>query len=126
VPGEYFLGAVLEFEHRPGLTEDGMRDLIARRKETQPIGEWSCGSTFTNPKGQHAARLIETAGLKGHRIGDIMVSTKHANFLVNVGEGRAADVESLVKFIQEEVRKQSGVQLTPEFHTVGQSMEEAS
>jgi UDP-N-acetylmuramate dehydrogenase len=126
VPGEYFLGAVLEFEHRPGLTEDGMRELIARRKETQPIGEWSCGSTFTNPKGQHAARLIETAGLKGHRIGDIMVSTKHANFLVNVGEGRAADVESLVKFIQEEVRKQSGVQLTPEFHTVGQSMEEAS
>jgi len=46
VPGEYFLGAVLEFEQRPGLTDDGLRDMIARRKESQPIGEWSCGSTF--------------------------------------------------------------------------------
>ena len=61
-----------------------MRELLARRKETQPIGEWSCGSTFTNPPGDHAARLIEAAGLKGTRIGDIMVSPKHANFLVNV------------------------------------------
>src|SRR4029078_214021 len=114
----YFLGAVLDFEHRPGLTEDGMRELIAKRKETQPIGEWSCGSTFTNPKGQHAARLIESAGLKGHRIGDIMVPTKHATFLVKGGEAKAADVESLVKLIQDTVRAQSGVQLTPEFHAV--------
>ncbi len=60
----------------PALTEDGMRELIAKRKETQPIGEWSCGSTFTNPTGEHAARLIEAAGLKGIRIGDIMVSTQ--------------------------------------------------
>ncbi len=121
VPGEFFLGAVLEFERRPGLTEDAMRELIARRKETQPIGEWSCGSTFTNPPGDHAARLIEAAGLKGHRIGDIMVSTKHANFLVNVGEARAADVEKLVGFIQAEVRTRFGVRLTPEFHVTGEA-----
>ena len=121
VPGEFFLGAVLEFERRPGLTEDAMRELIARRKETQPIGEWSCGSTFTNPAGDHAARLIEAAGLKGHRIGDIMVSTKHANFLVNVGEARAADVEKLVGFIQAQVQERFGVRLTPEFHVTGES-----
>jgi UDP-N-acetylmuramate dehydrogenase len=120
VPGEFFLGAVLTFEHRPGLTEDGLRQLIARRKETQPIGEWSCGSTFTNPPGDHAARLIEAAGLKGHRIGDIMVSTKHANFLVNVGDARAADVEQLVALIQAEVQKRSGIRLTPEFHVAGE------
>jgi len=120
VPGEFFLGAVLEFERRPGLTEDAMRELIARRKETQPIGEWSCGSTFTNPAGDHAARLIEAAGLKGHRIGDIMVSTKHANFLVNVGEARAADVEKLVGFIQGQVQERFGVRLTPEFHVTGE------
>jgi UDP-N-acetylmuramate dehydrogenase len=121
VPGEFFLGAVLEFEHRPGLTEDAMRELIARRKEAQPIGEWSCGSTFTNPRGGHAARLIEAAGLKGHRIGDVMVSNKHANFLVNVGDARAADVEKLVRFIQDEVQKHSGVRLTPEFHVAGEA-----
>src|SRR4051812_31542460 len=121
VPGEFFLGAELSFEKKPGLTEDGMRELIARRKETQPIGEWSCGSTFTNPKGDHAARLIEAAGLKGQRIGDIMVSTKHANFLVNVGEAKAVQVEQLVAHIQAEVQRRFSVKLTPEFHTVGES-----
>src|SRR5262245_6750180 len=121
VPGEYFVGAVLEFEKRPGLTEEPMRELIARRKETQPIGEWSCGSTFTNPRGDHAARLIEAAGLKGHRIGDIMVSTKHANFLVNVGEAKAADVEKLVAHIQSVVSQKFGVALTPEFKTAGEA-----
>jgi UDP-N-acetylmuramate dehydrogenase len=121
VPGEFFLGAVLEFEHRPGLTDDALRDLIARRKESQPIGEWSCGSTFTNPKGDHAARLIEAAGLKGTRIGDVMVSPKHANFLVNVDAAKAADVERLVALIQQEVKRQFGVTLTPEFRVVGEA-----
>ena len=121
VPGEFFLGAVLAFEHRPGLTDQAMREMIARRKETQPIGEWSCGSTFTNPPGRHAARLIEEAGLKGTRIGDVMVSPKHANFLVNVGAASAADVEQLVALIQKEVARKSGVRLTPEFRTVGEA-----
>ncbi|HEU4590529.1 MAG TPA: UDP-N-acetylmuramate dehydrogenase [Steroidobacteraceae bacterium] len=121
VPGEFFLGAVLAFEHRPGLTDEAMREMIARRKETQPIGEWSCGSTFTNPPGRHAARLIEEAGLKGTRIGDVMVSPKHANFLVNVGAASAADVEQLVALIQKEVARKSGVRLTPEFRTVGEA-----
>jgi UDP-N-acetylmuramate dehydrogenase len=120
-PGEFFLAASLEFEYRPGITEDGMRELLARRKETQPIGEWSCGSTFTNPPGDHAARLIEAAGLKGTRIGDIMVSPKHANFLVNVEAAKAADVERLVQLIQQEVQKQFGISLTPEFRTVGEA-----
>ena len=119
-PGEYFLAAALEFEYRPGVTEEAMRELLLRRKETQPIGEWSCGSTFTNPPGDHAARLIEAAGLKGTRIGDIMVSPKHANFLVNVEAATAADVERLVALIQQEVAKQFGVQLAPEFRTVGE------
>jgi UDP-N-acetylmuramate dehydrogenase len=121
VAGESFLAAALEFEYRPGITEEGMRELLARRKETQPIGEWSCGSTFTNPKGDHAARLIEAAGLKGTRIGDIMVSPRHANFLVNVEAATAADVERLVSLVQREVERQFGVQLTPEFRTVGEA-----
>jgi len=122
VPGEYFLAASLEFEYRPGITEEGMREMLARRKETQPIGEWSCGSTFTNPPGDHAARLIDAAGLKGTRIGDIMVSPKHANFLVNVESASAADVERLVALIQQEVERQAGVKLIPEFRTVGEPL----
>src|SRR5690349_11696168 len=120
-PGEFFLAATLEFEYRPGLTDEAMRELLAKRKETQPIGEWSCGSTFTNPQGDHAARLIEAAGLKGTRFGDVMVSPKHANFLVNVGAARAADVERLVALIQHEVKQKFGVTLTPEFRTVGEA-----
>jgi UDP-N-acetylmuramate dehydrogenase len=119
--GEFFLAASLEFEYRPGITEEAMRNLLLRRKESQPIGEWSCGSTFTNPPGDHAARLIEAAGLKGTRIGDIMVSPKHANFLVNVEAATAADVERLVALIQQEVEKQFSVKLTPEFRTVGEA-----
>jgi UDP-N-acetylmuramate dehydrogenase len=119
-PGEFFLAAALEFEYHPGITDQAMRELLAKRKEKQPIGEWSCGSTFTNPPGDHAARLIEAAGLKGHRIGDIMVSPKHANFLVNVAAATAADVERLVAHIQETVQRQFNVLLTPEFHTVGE------
>ena len=95
--------------------------MIARRKEKQPIGEWSCGSTFTNPPGDHAARLIEASGLKGHRIGDIMVSPKHANFLVNVGSASAVDVEELVAFIQREVERRFSVRLTPEFRIAGEA-----
>jgi UDP-N-acetylmuramate dehydrogenase len=120
-PGESFLAASLQFESRPGLTEDAMRELLAKRKETQPIGEWSCGSTFTNPPGDHAARLIEAAGLKGFRIGDIMVSPKHANFLVNVEAATAADVEKLVAHIQQVVSEKFGVALTPEFRIAGES-----
>jgi UDP-N-acetylmuramate dehydrogenase len=119
--GEYFLAALLEFESRPGITDDAMRELLAKRKVTQPIGEWSCGSTFTNPPGDHAARLIEAAGLKGHRIGDIMVSPKHANFLVNVGSASAADVEQLVAFIQKEVEQRFSIRLTPEFRIAGET-----
>jgi UDP-N-acetylmuramate dehydrogenase len=121
-PGEFFLAAALEFEYRPGLTDEAMRELLAKRKETQPIGEWSCGSTFTNPPGDHAARLIEAAGLKGFRIGDIMVSPKHANFLVNVEAATAADVEKLVAHIQSVVQEKFGVALVPEFRTAGEPL----
>jgi UDP-N-acetylmuramate dehydrogenase len=121
-PGEFFLAAALEFEYRPGLTDEAMRELLAKRKETQPIGEWSCGSTFTNPEGDHAARLIEAAGLKGFRIGDIMVSPRHANFLVNVEAATAADVEKLVAHIQEVVAGKFGVALTPEYRIAGETL----
>ena len=69
----------------PDANETAIRELLEKRRQTQPIGEWSCGSVFTNPPGDHAARLIESAGLKGFRIGDASVSEKHANFIINHG-----------------------------------------
>jgi len=117
---EWFLGARLRFEQRPGVSNDDIRVLLARRKATQPIGEWSCGSVFTNPSGDHAARLIESAGLKGFRIGGARVSEMHANFIVNDGTASAADVEQLITHVMQVVERTHGVKLKPEVRIVGE------
>jgi UDP-N-acetylmuramate dehydrogenase len=122
-PGnEWFLGARLRFEQRPGVSAEDIRLLLARRKATQPIGEWSCGSTFTNPPGDHAARLIDAAGLKGFRIGGARVSEMHANFIVNDGTASAADIEQLIAHVRETVEQVHGVKLTPEVRIVGEKL----
>jgi UDP-N-acetylmuramate dehydrogenase len=118
---EWFISARLDFERKPGINEDGIRELLEKRRETQPIGEWSCGSVFTNPPGEHAARLIEAAGLKGFRIGDASVSEKHANFIINHGEARAADIEALIEHVRRAVAKKSGLSLTTEVRIVGEA-----
>jgi UDP-N-acetylmuramate dehydrogenase len=97
-----------------------VRSLLAQRKASQPIGEWSCGSVFTNPPGDHAARLIEAAGLKGFRIGDASVSNKHANFIINHGQASARDLESLIGHVRETVERVHGVALHPEVRIVGE------
>ena len=74
---------------------------------------------FTNPPGDHAARLIEAAGLKGFRIGDASVSQKHANFIINHGAARAADVERLIAHVRDTVARTHGITLTPEVRIVG-------
>jgi UDP-N-acetylmuramate dehydrogenase len=117
---EWFLGARLRFEVRPGVSSEDIRLLLARRKATQPIGEWSCGSVFTNPPGDHAARLIDTAGLKGFRIGGARVSEMHANFIVNDGTASAADIERLIEHVMDAVARTHGVQLKPEVRIVGE------
>jgi UDP-N-acetylmuramate dehydrogenase len=119
-PGEWFLAARLEFERRPGTHSDAIRELLEKRRETQPIGEWSCGSTFTNPPGDHAARLIDAAGLKGFRIGGASVSDKHANFIINHGEATAADIEALIRHVQATVEAVHRVALVPEVRIVGE------
>jgi UDP-N-acetylmuramate dehydrogenase len=116
---EWFIGAQLEFERAPGANTDAIRDLLDKRKETQPIGEWSCGSVFTNPPGDHAARLIESADLKGFRIGDASVSEKHANFIINHGNARAVDVEALIEHVRRTVAQVHGIELSTEVRIVG-------
>ncbi len=116
---EWFIGAQLQFERKPGANDKAIRELLDKRRATQPIGEWSCGSVFTNPPGEHAARLIETAGLKGCRIGDASVSQKHANFIINHGAARAADIEALILHVQRTVREVHQIELTTEVRIVG-------
>ncbi|MET0290793.1 MAG: UDP-N-acetylmuramate dehydrogenase [Steroidobacteraceae bacterium] len=119
VEGEWFLAATLELQPRPD--ETPIRALLERRRQTQPIGEWSCGSVFTNPPGDHAARLIEACGLKGLRIGDATVSEKHANFIVNDGEASAQDIETLIARVRATVQEKFGVLLHPEVRVVGEA-----
>ncbi len=95
------------------------RDARARR-ERQPWGLPCAGSIFRNPPGERAWRLIEAAGLKGHRIGGAEVSEVHGNFIVNRGGASAADVLALIEKIREQVRAQSGVELELELHVIGE------
>ncbi len=118
---EWFLAAELEFPPADGAGDEAIRDLLARRKETQPIGEPSCGSVFRNPEGDHAARLIEAAGLKGFRIGGARVSPKHANFIINTGDATASDIERLVDHVADTVARVHGVHLHPEVRVIGEA-----
>lgn len=95
---------------------------LQHRRRTQPV-EASLGSTFVNPPGDHAGRLIEQAGLKGVRVGGVEVSALHANFIVNsggVGKATAHDVVRLIARIQAIVEQRFGVRLTPEVQFVGE------
>ena len=88
-------------------------EYTARRQRTQPPGR-TLGSTFKNPPGDYAGRLIEAAGLKGARRGGCFISEKHANFLMNDGNGTSADYKALIRLAQDEVERQFGVRLEPE------------
>jgi len=98
---EWFISAVLRLPN--GDTEASqqkIKELLDRRGKTQPTHQPSCGSVFKNPPGDHAARLIEQSGLKGYAIGGACVSEKHANFIVNTGNAKAADIEALIAHVQ--------------------------
>ena len=95
-----------------------------RRAASQPLDLPSFGSTFRNPEGDAAGRLLEAAGLKGHRIGGAEVSTRHANFVVNVGGATARDVLALVRLMRDRVRERFGVTLETEVRLVGDFAED--
>lgn len=117
---EWFVAAEFKLSSdAPEAVNSRVKSLLKRRSDSQPMGYRSCGSVFRNPPGDFAARLIEASGLKGSRIGDAAVSEKHANFILNLGEATAADVESLIKLIVKHVRKDHGVELQREVHIVG-------
>lgn len=96
-----------------------MADAKGRREANQPLGMPNAGSIFKNPPGDHAGRLIEAVGMKGRRVGDAMVSDRHANFIVNVGQATAADVRQLMREISDVVWQVRSVRLVPEIKLVG-------
>ena len=118
--GEWFLAGYFRLEHGDVEEAQGrIRELLDRRSATQPTTQPSCGSTFRNPGNDHAARLIESIGLKGHCIGGACVSTRHANFIINEKDATAADIEQLIDYVQQQVAEQCGVELVREVHIVG-------
>jgi UDP-N-acetylmuramate dehydrogenase len=94
-------------------------DFFGRKKSAQPIWERSAGCVFRNPEGMSAGRMIDETGCKGMRVGNIEVSSLHANFFVNRGEGTAADYRALMEEVAEKVRKRFDIMLEPEIRVVG-------
>ncbi len=123
-------GAVVtrvELELRPGDVAASaaiMHADVARRRATQPLTQPTFGSTFRNPLGDHAGRMIEAVGLKGHRIGSAAWSGVHANFVVNLGGATARDVLALVNLARARVAERFGIVLEPEVRLVGEFAED--
>jgi UDP-N-acetylmuramate dehydrogenase len=108
--------------HDPAELQARADEFIAHRKQTQPPGA-SLGSMFKNPPGDYAGRLIEAAGLKGTRMGGVIISPIHANFFVNVGGGTASDYLQLIQLAQHTVRDKFGVNLELEIELIGEGFE---
>ncbi len=102
------------------IIESRTKSYLQYRKQSQPLSQLNAGSVFKNPQGTTAGRLIEEAGLKGCRVGDAEVSSKHANFIVNLGQARATDVLQLIETIQREVFQRTGITLELEWKVVGE------
>ena len=117
---EWFLEATLRFDPAVTPSMETMNAMLERRKSTQPLGLPSCGSVFRNPEGDHSARLIEAAGLKGYRIGGAEVSEKHANFIINRDNATATDIEELIEHVRLTVLEQHGINLQHEVRIVGE------
>ena len=118
---EWFVAAWFEFRAGDGAeSRRTIRDLLQRRIATQPLDQPNAGSVFRNPPGDYAARLIESCGLKGFAIGGAMVSPKHANFIVNIGSAKAADIESLIERVQQTVWERCHVRLEREVRIIGE------
>jgi UDP-N-acetylmuramate dehydrogenase len=119
---EWFAAAWFAFERSDGAQALGrIRELLQQRVREQPLALPNAGSVFRNPPGDHAARLIEACGLKGHAVGGARVSEKHANFIVNPGgHGSAADIEHLIEHVRDTVLAQQGVELVTEVRIIGE------
>jgi UDP-N-acetylmuramate dehydrogenase len=120
---EWFVSAVLALPRGDGdESRRQMKELLSRRIASQPLGLPNAGSVFRNPSGNYAAKLIEDCGLKGRAMGGAVISPKHANFIVNTGNARAADIEALIELAQSSVKQKFGIELEREVRIVGEAV----
>ena len=118
---EWFIAAWLAFTRgNAASSRMQIKELLSKRIASQPLNLPNAGSVFRNPPGDHAARLIELCGLKGKRIGSAQVSEKHANFIVNLGDATAADIEQLIHEVQNVVEQRTSVRLQCEVRIIGE------
>jgi UDP-N-acetylmuramate dehydrogenase len=118
---EWFIGGWFRLAKGDGAAaRETIKDLLKKRIAAQPLRWPNAGSVFRNPPGDYAARLIESCGLKGFRIGDAQVSEKHANFIVNLGHATATDIERLIEHVEDSVETRTNVRLIREVRIIGE------
>jgi UDP-N-acetylmuramate dehydrogenase len=118
---EWFIGAWFELANGSATeAELTIKNLLAKRLATQPLNLPNAGSTFRNPEGDYAARLIEACGLKGHQIGGAQVSEKHANFIVTLPGATAEDIDRTITLMRDTVKEKFGIELQQEVRVIGE------
>lgn len=105
--------------------QDTFDEYMTKRKNSQPMGAKTCGCTFKNPKNTNvgAWKLIDNAGFRGYKLGDAKMSEKHTNFMINDGDAKADDLESLGELIQKEIKENTGIELEWEIQRIGNKLE---
>ena len=120
---EWFLAVTLKLQKGDtSESQQNIKALLAKRANSQPTNQPSCGSVFKNPEGDFAAHLIEVSGLKGFKIGGAQVSEKHANFIINAGGATAENIEQMIAYVQAQVAQKYGIHLQTEVCIVGEKL----
>ena len=118
---EWFIGGWFRLARGDGAaSRETIKVLLKQRIASQPLNLPNAGSVFRNPPDDYAARLVEYCGLKGFRIGDAQVSEKHANFIVNLGNATATDIERLIEYVEDSVEARTNVRLIREVRIIGE------
>ncbi|MEW6585184.1 MAG: UDP-N-acetylmuramate dehydrogenase [Nitrospirota bacterium] len=120
---EFIVGALMRLrKERSGEVSKRVDDFLRMKKERQPIREVSAGCVFKNPAGKPAGRLLDEAGCKGAKIGDVEVSEVHANFFINKGRANASDFLKLMELVSRRVERKFGITLEPEIRILGRAI----